>query len=323
MQQELRELAQRHGFGIAWGGVGVLEAVRAAIETPRSAGEFTEEFLRTGFLGFKHLESLPFDARSVGSFSLPAPACVVELPTPRGVIDGLLPPTYHLPGDSRAATLSLLREAFARQGYQFSPIHVPHKTLSARLGLTRYGRNNVTYTAESGSHHYLASFATDAELGWINGEGPIEPRLLPNCEGCNRCVAACPTGAIADDRFMIRHERCLTMWNELAGDFPESIGPETHHALVGCMRCIDICPANAGKLQTVRLGALTAGETAAITAWADAGRPWPPDGPGAELLESASARLREMGCMPAGQEPIWFRNAAVLMAAQEGCDCRL
>ena len=318
MRQELSDLARRGGSGIAWGSVDVLETVRLAIEEAKAAGAFAEKFLRTGYLSFKHLGALPFDARSVGVFSLPAPACVVELPTPHGTLDAVLPPTYYLPGDASTSTLSLLGEAFARRGHQLTYIHVPHKSLSARLGLTQYGRNNIAYTAEAGSHHRLMSFATDADLGWSNDQGPVEPHLMPECDGCRRCIAACPTGALTDGRWMIHHDRCLTLWNELPGDFPHFVPARAHHTLVGCMRCIEVCPANSGKLQTVRLGGLTIDETAAITRWADAGRPWPPVGPEAVPLESAAARLREKGCTPAGDEPLWLRNAAALMRARAG-----
>jgi len=52
--------------------------------------------------------------------------------------------------------------------------------------------------------------------------------------------------AIKEDRFLIHVERCLTYFNEMAGDppFPEWIDPAWHNCLVGCMKCQLVCPEN-------------------------------------------------------------------------------
>ena len=46
------------------------------------------------------------------------------------------------------------------------------------------------------------------------------PRMLPRCEHCRSCARACPTGAIAADRFLLHAERCLVFHNERPGTIP-------------------------------------------------------------------------------------------------------
>jgi epoxyqueuosine reductase len=60
------------------------------------------------------------------------------------------------------------------------------------------------------------------------------------------CIDACPTRAIAEDRFLIRADRCLSYLNEKTADhpFPDWVNPEWHNAIAGCMHCQRVCPHN-------------------------------------------------------------------------------
>ena len=78
---------------------------------------------------------------------------------------------------------------------------------------------------------------------------------------------ACPTGAIAADRFLLHAERCLVFHNERPGTvaFPEWIPPSSHGCLVGCMKCQEECPENAGLLdRTVDEGDFSEEDTAVL-----------------------------------------------------------
>jgi epoxyqueuosine reductase len=87
-----------------------------------------------------------------------------------------------------------------------------------------------------------------------------QPKVIDQCENCNLCSNACPTGAISKDRFLLRAEKCLTYHNEKDGKipFPDWIKPEWHNCLVGCIRCQAACPENKPFLKMV-------GETAEFT----------------------------------------------------------
>jgi len=66
-----------------------------------------------------------------------------------------------------------------------------------------------------------------------------------------RCLRECPTGSIPERRVLIEVETCLTLLNESEGDFPDWLEASAHNALIGCMRCQTVCPANRGHLRIV------------------------------------------------------------------------
>lgn len=131
----------------------------------------------------------------------------------------------------------------ASSGHRAVSFEPPLKALAAHTGLARYGRTNVVYVDGFGSYVLLAACVSDAppplDAAWQ------EPRLLDDCRDCDACRAACPSGAIAGDRFLLHGERCLTYVNEDDLPFPSWVRPEWHTCAVGCLRCQLACPANA------------------------------------------------------------------------------
>jgi epoxyqueuosine reductase len=94
----------------------------------------------------------------------------------------------------------------------------------------------------------LHSYLTDAPLE----EGAWgEPVMMDQCEHCNACVKACPTGAISGERFLINAERCLTAYTESDKGFPEWVDPNWQKSLLGCFACQQACPANQAFLGRV------------------------------------------------------------------------
>jgi epoxyqueuosine reductase len=169
---------------------------------------------------------------------------------------------YHTVPDGLTAALAT---ALAPSGHAAARFEPPLKTLAACAGLARYGRNNITYVAGLGSYLMLAACATDAppptDSAWV------EPRQLDRCERCSACLRACPSGAIRADRFLLQTDRCLTTVNEDEAPFPAWVDPAWHHCAVGCLRCQQSCPENAGvELRVAAPESFDAAETAAILA---------------------------------------------------------
>lgn len=162
---------------------------------------------------------------------------------------GVIPPTYsYFAWKDIERASGLLEKTLGAAGYRLVKASLPQKLLAVRAGLTEYGRNNVTYVPGEGSFFRLESFYTDfpcASDSWR------EPVMMEQCRDCRACLKKCPTGCITKERFTVRAHRCLTYFNESDKDFPEWIRGSWHNALVGCMICQYVCPANADALANV------------------------------------------------------------------------
>ncbi|MCL2707983.1 MAG: 4Fe-4S binding protein [Defluviitaleaceae bacterium] len=167
-------------------------------------------------------------------------------------------------------------------GYQTAHTKgVSQKLIAVVSGLGRYGRNNICYIDGIGSYFQLKAYYTDAPCG---GAPDYPVRFLDSCEGCGLCRSNCPTGAIGENR-AIDATRCLTMYNERANPLPDWLPGEIHHALTGCLRCQEVCPANAplSKMPT-RSIALDEAETRAFIGSETGGLP-----------EELNAKLKSFG----------------------------
>jgi epoxyqueuosine reductase len=187
-------------------------------------------------------EQMP-DAKSVVVASRPQPKIIIHFTVDGEDVPAVVPPTYANALDViDSAKAALERSARPGPG-RFERAALPLKTLAARTGLVRYGRNNITYVPQHGSFHRLVAFFTDLELGIDDWQ---ERQALPACRTCRKCLEACPANVIAEDRFLIHAERCITWFNEMPSErpFPTGYGAGWHNAIVGCMICQDACPYN-------------------------------------------------------------------------------
>lgn len=130
------------------------------------------------------------------------------------------------------------------KGYHVQKTYgLPMKILAVRSGLSKYGRNNITYTPDLGSFVGLEAFYTDVpckDFVWR------EICRMEACDSCKACINSCPTKAIVEERQMINVERCLTYLNEFIDlcEFPDWLSLSAHNCLHGCMKCQLVCPVN-------------------------------------------------------------------------------
>ena len=247
--------------------------------------ELDEEFVDERIRFFeKPIAEAPDWVRSILLVAIPDPAMRIRFGWRGREVEVLVPPTF-IHGDKRGepGVQSLLKERFGSGAMRAEAAAVPKKLLATRIGLSRYGRSNITYIDGLGSYYRLCALYTDvpcSESAWQ------EPEALDSCEACGACIRACPVGAIDPDRFLVRAERCITYWQEKPGDvpFPEELDPSWPDRFVGCMRCQAVCPHNRGMLRVEESGpGFTEEETVAFLEGVTA----------AELPESTVARLRQ------------------------------
>lgn len=79
------------------------------------------------------------------------------------------------------------------------------KHAAVTCGMGEIGRNNLLLTPEFGPHQRLCAVITEAELA------PDERRDLKLCKGCDKCVAACPSGALTPDGYDV--DPCFVYWS--------------------------------------------------------------------------------------------------------------
>ena len=182
--------------------------------------------------------------------------------------------------------------------------HAPLKLLAARSGLGRYARNSLIFVDGMGSYNMLYAFLTDhafAEDNWT------DLQILEECNHCHACERTCPTRCISRWNYSVNIDKCLTLYNENPGVFPNYILGSMHHALMGCMKCKEPCPANEGIAElSGKLEDISEEETRKIL------KGTPDDA----LLKSLQRKLRQFRAAASkDQFPILKRNLSVLIRA--------
>jgi epoxyqueuosine reductase len=250
----LSQWASAKGYRAALGPAEAALEARAEVLQRASCGELEPEFNRQ-WLAWLEGEPSPEErsARTALVVAIPSTAKTISFDLRDSSIRALVPPTYGEDTRMDEAVRLELEAAFPQLRAGLAVARAPRKALAARLGLALYGRNNITYAPGLGSYILLCAYLTGA----IEPPAESVPRAvqsLAECESCGACADACPTGAISADRFLLRAQRCIVRYNELADPWPSWLAPSVHTCLVGCMACQEICPCNAGLLRTIDSG---------------------------------------------------------------------
>jgi len=106
-----------------------------------------------------------------------------------------------------------------------------------RAGLGWYGKNTNLLLPGRGSWFVLGSVVTDAPLAAT--QAPLED----GCGTCERCLPACPTGALVAPG-VLDARRCLAWLLQAPGSFPVEYREALGGRIYGCDDCQEACPPN-------------------------------------------------------------------------------
>ena len=108
---------------------------------------------------------------------------------------------------------------------------------AAQAGIGWHGKSTMLIDQRLGTWFFLAEILTTLELP------PDEP--VPNrCGTCERCIQACPTGAITGPH-QLDARRCISYLTiELKGAIPLELRSLIGNRIFGCDDCLEACPWN-------------------------------------------------------------------------------
>jgi epoxyqueuosine reductase len=130
-----------------------------------------------------------------------------------------------------------LREFGGQQKCYVDTGPVLERDHAAQAGIGWHGKSTMLIDEQLGTWFFLAEVLTTLDLP------PDEP-VSDRCGTCERCIKACPTGAItAPHRLDAR--RCISYLTiELKGSIPMGLRPLIGDRIFGCDDCLDACPWN-------------------------------------------------------------------------------
>ena len=195
MIERLREWAKRRGYRLAVGPGSLLSEARAEISGRAERGELDPELVRKwlGWITGALAGDAPA-ARSVIAVAIPCPAHLVRFTLPDRVLTAHVPPTYAEDARLSESVREQMAELLPALRDDLHPVQQGRKRIAARLGLTAYGLNNITYAQGLGSFIWLGAYATGAVIEPFSPVTTGSPQTLEECADCGICPGRLPDG---------------------------------------------------------------------------------------------------------------------------------
>lgn len=302
IQKTLLEKLENEGFKGKVVPIAHLKELGTYLADLHETGIIDKKFYENNISGYKYdyNDQLPM-AKSIIIIAMPHSITQLSIKWKGKVHKIIIPPTY-VSEEIDNRVYGILEKEMKAAGHNYNRIGtLPLKLLAVRSGLSKYGRNNISYVSGMGSFNRLIAFVTD--MPW-DQDTWCEPLRMDSCETCHICEAICPTGCIDKERFLIHAEKCLTNLNEYRGDFPEWVDNKWHNSLIGCMECQRLCPQNLEHIKVIQLeDPFEEEEIAAILAKTDINM----------LSEKTIKTLKELNLLDYYKDNVLSRNLEILL----------
>ena len=116
---------------------------------------------------------------------------------------------------------------------------VLERSWAVRSGLGWVGKNGNLLNRQAGSFFFIATLIVDLELEYDT------PFAGDYCGTCRKCIEACPTEAILDNK-VVDGSKCISYFTIELKDqlIPDEMKGKFQDWLFGCDTCQDVCPWN-------------------------------------------------------------------------------
>ena len=111
---------------------------------------------------------------------------------------------------------------------------IPEKIVAKQSGLGWIGKNGLLINQQLGSYFFLTEIVCNLDL---QSDSPMDN----HCDDCDKCVRACPSGAINGDGY-VDSNRCISYLTiEKRGEFKPEESTSIGYQVFGCDICQQVC----------------------------------------------------------------------------------
>lgn len=212
-----------------------------------------EQWLNKGLHGAMRYMENYFDLRTDPTKLVPGARSVITLllnyyPQEQQTPDAPHISKYAYGKDYHEVIRAKLNKLLAMINEQIGEVHgrgfvdsapVLERSWAQRSGLGWIGRNGNLINKNQGSFFFIATLIVDLELEYD------DPLVKDYCGTCRKCIDACPTDAITEDR-VIKGNQCISYYTIELKDMllPEDKKGRFADWMFGCDICQDVCPWN-------------------------------------------------------------------------------
>lgn len=113
------------------------------------------------------------------------------------------------------------------------------RVLANLSGIAFLGKNRMAINEKLGSYFFIGYIVTDCQISTDNPN-------TSKCEGCGKCIEACPLGALSKEGFC--EGKCLSYITQKKGELSaeEKLAIKQTQTIWGCDICQEVCPHNKG-----------------------------------------------------------------------------
>jgi len=212
-----------------------------------------ENWLRQGMQGTMHYMENYFDLRVDPTRLVPGARSVITLlmnyyPAREQPVDSPRVARYAYGNDYHEVIRSKLNALLATIRQEIGNIEgrgfvdsapVLERSWAVRSGLGWVGKNGNLLNRHAGSFFFIATLIVDLPLDYD------DPFAGDYCGTCRRCIDACPTEAILDNK-VVDGSKCISYFTIELKDqlIPGEMKDKFQDWMFGCDTCQDVCPWN-------------------------------------------------------------------------------